>query len=792
MIEPGHPLMVPSDPPTHWGMTSALTSDAARFLDESVDATVVLDSGGHIVAVSDSMLRRSGYRAEELLGRWGMDLAHPDDAGAAMASLAGTVAEVGRHSPLRIRFRDKSGSWRPLELVANSLADPRGTVVLSLRDRTGQLGYEEMLVDRSELYRQVVELAAEGVWIIDDESRTTFTSPPMAAMLGWTAGEMLGRKIFDFMDDDGVAVAEQQFERRGAGPAENHPFRFVHRDGHPIWTRMNTTPLGAGDPYRGAIAVVSDITEQHLEHERVARERSRQRALLDALPDLMLHLDERGTYLDFHTRTIDDLPAPPEELLGRTIHDLLPSDAASAIQSAIQRTLGSGQTQDVAFTHGWVARVGGGPGERVPRMWSARLAPSGPDSIVAIIRDVTELRRAEEARIGWELEVQRRVAAEERAALEEQIQRTARLESLGRLAGGVAHDVNNLLGVIGNYVAVIRRSIPETAVLDDLTEIEKAVRRGSELTRRLLLFGRADGRPPSPLDVTGVVAECCRSLTGTAGPAIETRITSEPCDVLIDRSQLEQLVVNLIMNAQDASPADGLVTVTVARAADDELAADPSLADTPHVRVTVQDEGPGIPEDIRDQVIEPFFTTKEVGRGTGLGLAVVHGVTEAAGGKLDIGGSDRGAEITALLPMLRRPVSDVGSRPVLVVDDDPDVLRSTALLLEAHDVPVVTAGSVDEALLVLESDVVVGAVLCDILMPGRSGLELEQILARRHPHLTVAFMTGYAADHRDELPEDRPVLAKPLAISEALRVLGVEPAGRELIGTDRPVQPAPR
>ena len=659
-------------------------------------------------------------------------------------------------------------------------------VVLSVRDRTGELGFEEMLADRSELYRQIVELIADGVWIIDEESRTTFASEPMAQMLGVTPAEMLGRTIFEFMDGDGVAIAEANVERRKQGVSEAHAFKLRHREGHAVWTQMRTGPIGTNGPYVGSVAVVTDVTEQVDESRRRDRDRAHLRAMLDALPDLFFQLGADGTCLDASTTQVEQLLAPPEQLIGRTIHEVMAPGPAALVAAGIRRTLREGVAQDFDIELELPAG---------PTQFHVRMAASGPDSVVAIVRDITELRQAEQTRVEWALERHRREDAERRAELDRRLQTAARLDALGRLSGGVAHDVNNLLGVIGNYATVIGRTTSDPGLLADVEGIEEAVRHGSELTRRLLRFGRTTEASPESVDAGAVVAGIGAMVTRTARTDVSVRIESDgpACHVTVDRPQLEQAVVNLIMNAVDASPSGGEVVVRVSRGRDPS---DPAAA-TGEVWVTVSDRGPGIPTELRDRVVEPFFTTKDPGRGTGLGLSVVHGVVEEAGGRLQI--EDReggGAVIRLVLPetdaqhtggrdqrsgdaQRASHAVSVSAPGVVVVDDDPAGLASLTRLLEAHGIRVHPAGSADEAEAALEADATVHCVISDVVMPGRSGVELDEQLRSSRPDVHVVLMTGYADAARVELPTDRRVLGKPVAIDELLAAVApaLVPAG---------------
>ncbi|MGI9578349.1 MAG: PAS domain S-box protein [Microthrixaceae bacterium] len=733
------------------------------LLDLAVDSTVVLDHSGTILAGSESAVRSFGYKREEWIGSSVLELVHPEDAASAGVSLYESAQEQGRKVPLNLRVRDSSGGWRPVEVVAMAVEDPVRAIVLSVRDHTDTAGEARRLADRGELYRQVVEMAAEGVWMIDSELRATFVSEPMAAMLGLDAEAMLGRRIQDFMDAEGRSLAERNFTRRIAGDREPQVYKLRHSNGSDVWVRVNLMELGprgsdtfpAASRYEGSIAVVSDITDEHLAAQRLAVAQQQQQALLDAIPDLVFRFDSQGVYLDY-AGSREDLAMDPADFLGRPVGEVVPPVMADAVMGAIDEALDTGSRQLIEYQ----LDVEGGL-----RDFEARISPSGADTVVAICRDVTSLREGERARREWALEIERREQAEERAELERKMHQAGRLDALGRLTGGVAHDVNNLLGVIANYASVIRSSTSDAAILQDLNEIEEAVRRGSELTNRLLQVGRNADAQPSEVVVGDIVANICDVLERTGGDtsvSLRVEVAEPVARARIDRSQLEQAVMNLVINARDASPAGSEVVVRVD--------AEPMGEGTEgEILVSVLDSGTGIPEEDREQVLEPFYTTKDAGKGTGLGLSVVHRVVTEAAGRLEIGDvPGGGARVSMGFPMTTGSPRVASGPQVLVVDDDPDSLRSTKRVLEANGVSVVTADGCESAIAELMKSDELAAVLTDVVMPAGSGIELDRTVRSLRPGLPVVFMTGHAALAGSSLPTDRPVLAKPLSVGDLL------------------------
>jgi signal transduction histidine kinase/CheY-like chemotaxis protein len=520
----------------------------------------------------------------------------------------------------------------------------------------------------------------------------------------------------------------------------------------------------------GAIALVSDLTEQLVAARRLAESEAARRAVVDALPDLLFLVSSDYVVLERHAGA-DHPPLLQSDLyVGHTVGELIP-DRADQAEAAIDHTLRTGEVANFEFTFLVDDQV---------LAYEARCSRVAADQVMILVRDVTEVRAGERAARAMALEVQRRQAAEERADLERQLGRAARLEALGRLAAGVAHDMNNLLGVVGNYAAAIRGSSDEERTVLDALEIERAVRRGTELTRRLLLFGRRDGASVRVHDLRAVVSGVCSMLTRTLAPThpLQVRFDAGQALAAVDRWQLEQAVINLVINAQDASgPGDPIVV---------SLVAEPSCGGDPlgprWLRVSVTDRGPGMPPAVRERAFEPFFTTKGPERGSGLGLAVVHGMATEAGGRVEItcppGG---GTTVSIILPeAVGRPTGSVPPEApllappaarLLVVDDEEDARRSISRLLVARGYEVAEAESGDRALEVLAQVSDIDAVVTDVAMPGVSGPVLAGRIRTDFPDLPVVLVTGFGADLLDGVPADVQVLAKPLEVEQLVSTL---------------------
>ncbi len=728
---------------------------------------VLIDADGRVLEVGPSVQPVLGYEPGALLGRSCFDLVHPDDRLLALEGLGHALVEPGRrleHTTARVA--DASGSWRTMEVVArNRVEDPSvGGLVLTLRDRSGADEVEQEIAAREDRYRQIAELALEGVWCVDLGNLTTFVTHRMAAMLGYSVAEMVGRPLRDFVGEDEQVPAEELMARGRRGVAEEHALRLRHRSGRDVWTRMATTPIqGPDGSFLGSIALVTDVTEHRRAQQRLAESEARQRAVFDALPDLVFRVSADMTYLGLVAGRHYNPEFTPEMLLGLNLRDVLPADVVGPGQEAIEHTLATGEVSSFS----WDADLVG-----EPRTYEVRTSAVDADEVVVLVRDVTDVRAGERARQDYDLEVRRRRAVEQQADLDRKMARAARLEALGRLAGGVAHDMNNLLGVIANYSAAIARSTGEESTAQDVEQIEQVVRRGTQLTKRLLMFGRRDGGSVRSRDLGAITSGVGAMLSRTLGTQHRLRIQvpDEPCWAAVDRGQFEQAVINLVLNAQDAAPVGSEITVSV-------------VPVHRSVWISVSDRGPGMPAEVQERAFEPFFTTKEPGRGTGLGLAVVHGVAEEAGGDVRIDSSPmEGTTVSIVLPAVDAPdgmapedtadPSEHGAvGRVLVVDDEADALRSMSRLLSARGFEVATASSGQDALGRLEGGLEVDAVLSDVSMPGITGPALVHQLRTGRPGLPVVLVTGYGADLVDGLPEDVPLLPKPLEVEQLVSTL---------------------
>jgi len=457
--------------------------------------------------------------------------------------------------------------------------------------------------------------------------------------------------------------------------------------------------------------------------------------------------------------------------------------------------------------YGTVARTGDpirfqNPATAMGRFYDVfafRIGGDGSREVGILFKDVTEARRMQEAlqdsRDDLERRVRERTAelaeanaglrreAKEKAELQAQLVQAQKMDAVGRLAGGVAHDFNNLLTAIGGYSHLLLGSLPPgDKHREDVEEIKKAAERAGSLTRQLLAFSRQQVLELRVLDVNGVVSNLERMLRRIIGEdvALATVLAADAGRIKADPGQIEQVVLNLVINAKDAMPQGGKVTLETANVELGEDFARMHLQVRPgsYVMIVVSDTGTGMDAETQSHLFEPFFTTKEAGKGTGLGLATVYGIVKQSGGGIYVYSElGHGTTVKVYLPRIEGPVHPPapvapvrtvsGSETVLLVEDDDLVRLFLSRALRESGFKVLAASGASEAFRLCEGRRdPIHLILTDVIMPQMHGPELVKRLSTLHPEAKVVFMSGYTdttVAHHELVNSGVPFLQKPLA-----------------------------
>jgi PAS domain S-box-containing protein len=347
----------------------------------------------------------------------------------------------------------------------------------------------------------------------------------------------------------------------------------------------------------------------------------------------------------------------------------------------------------------------------------------------------------------------------ERGKLEDQLRQAQKMEAVGQLAGGVAHDFNNILSVIQSYGRFVLEAIdPDDPAHTDAEEIVKAGDRATALVRQLLTFSRREISNPVVLNLNGAISGIERLLRRTIGEDIQltTRLSEDAPQTTIDTANFEQIIMNLALNARDAMPSGGLLSIHTDRVdAGGEDSISPTLAPGAYAQITISDTGQGMSSEVLERIYEPFFTTKSRGRGTGLGLSTVYGIVQQAGGDISVSSEPgRGTTFRILLPACDEGLPDYDeaaseaatpgrNETVLVVEDEGSVRRLIERVLRAHGYRVLAAASGSEAIDMSRRSERIDLLVSDVVMPQMSGVNVAETVKSMHPHVEVLFMSGY-------------------------------------------------
>jgi two-component system cell cycle sensor histidine kinase/response regulator CckA len=491
--------------------------------------------------------------------------------------------------------------------------------------------------------------------------------------------------------------------------------------------------------------------------EAVRASEARYRAIVESAPDGVWLTDAEDRTSFVNRAMTEMLGLEAGDMLGRYPSEFVEGESRRTLGDALRRRR-SGVTERYELTF---KRADGT--ELVTEVSATPLyEPDGSYAgSTAIVIDTTERRRAQRAR----------------EVLEGRLQQAQRLETVGRLAGGIAHDFNNILAVILNYAHFVAERLPEDSPLrDDVDQISRAASRASELTRQLLIFSRRDPVAAETIDVNRLVEDTEKLLGRTLGHQVTLSSSRSPerCFVRADPAQLEHALLNLVVNARDAMPDGGSVSIATAREGDS-------------VVISVTDDGPGMEPEVAARAFEPFFTTKPKGAGTGLGLATVYGTVTAAGGDARIETAPgQGTTVVLRLPLTEEPAeerprapaaapADHGGATVLLVEDEHAVRGLSSRILTGAGYRCLEASGGTEALALYEAHgSAIDLLLTDVVMPGMSGAELAARIGAGREGPPVLFMSGYPGD-----TSLHPLLEKPFDAGQLLTAVREALAARE-------------
>jgi two-component system cell cycle sensor histidine kinase/response regulator CckA len=605
-----------------------------------------------------------------------------------------------------------------------------------------------------------MDSAINGMAIVGADEKFTYVNPSYARMLGHASPQAMIGKPWREVSNPRDAVPVEDKIRKSI---EDHgkwfgPLTIHHADGTVVPMEMAVTRLPDG----GVVCVARDITQRLSAQRGWAEAEAKYRALIEHVSAISyiaeLGVDGEWLYVSPQVETI--LGFSPEEWLTdsqKWIRHVHPED--HAIVLAAEETANRGERFQAEYR---VTRKDG----RVIWVSDTAVVVTGSDSrrsMEGIILDITE-----------------------RKVLEGQLQQARRMEAVGRLAGGIAHDFNNLLTIIKGYTELaLGRVKVQPELRTDIERIEDASERAAGLVRQLLAFSRRQVLQPKVLDLNSIVVGLDKLLRRLMDEDIEmvTLVSRSVGAIKADPGQIEQVIMNLVVNARDAMPDGGRLTVETSNVELDASYAKDHASVKPgrYVMLVVSDTGVGMSADTVAHIFEPFYTTKESGRGTGLGLSTVYGIVKQSGGYIWVYSEPgKGSAFKVYLPRVDEPLEAVtsgkalaakrkGTETVLLVEDDPQVRELTRTVLAAQGYFIIEAAGPEDAERIVENDrSEIHLLLTDVIMPGISGRELAKRLTARLPRLRVLYMSGYTYNiiaHGGNLESGVAFLQKPFTPS---------------------------
>ncbi len=734
------------------------------LMEQANDAILLLDPERRIVEANHQAAELLGRPPAEILGRPYNEMVVPEEGEVTIAGWArllaeGTIRVEGR------RFLRGDGTHVVVDIASAVVQVGEERLVLSiLRDITERLRAEAELRATKDRLDYVISANPAVLYTLHLEGAQptpSWVSANMERLVGYSAQEALtpGWWLAGLHPED-RAAAEAGVRALFDEEHLTHEFRFRHRDGTYHWIRDEQRLLrdAAGAPGE-IVGSWSDITERKRAELKLAESEEQFRAVFDGAIDAKVVTDDDGRFLEVNPAACELYGCPRAELLKRKVEEF--AEPGFRFEQVLAT---AGATGRFRASHRLFR-----PDGTVRDVDASTTINVLPRRHFSALRDMTEHRQ-----------------------LEGQFRQAQKMEAVGQLAGGVAHDFNNLLGVITGYSELLSRRLePEHAGHKALEQIRKAADRAAALTRQLLAFSRKQVLEPKVLDLNAVLAGVDKMLRRLIGEdvQIQTRFAEDLWQVKADPGQVEQVIVNLAVNARDAMPKGGQLTLETANTALDAAyaRAHTYVRPGPYVMLAVSDTGHGMDAGTQSRIFEPFFTTKEPGKGTGLGLATVFGIVKQSGGHINVYSEPgRGSTFKVYLPRIDEvatkeeaatppPPPPTGTETILLVEDAEALRVMIREILESGGYTVVDASNPDEAL--ARAQAYRGSLhlmLTDVVLPHMSGPDLAASLARVLPEMRVLYMSGYAADaigNHGVLEPGTFFIQKPFTADDLLRKL---------------------
>lgn len=701
----------------------------------------LLSPEGVLLDVNRAPLEMGGLRREDVIGKLVPDTywySHSPEAQSRVRSAIDRAAlgETVRYDEIIRAAGDKRIC---IDVVFSPLRDSDGrinNVVGSAVDITERIHIQNALIESDKQYRLLFDSSPLPMWVFDRKT-LKFLEVNEAAVqhYGYSREEFLKMGILDIRPQEEAPRLLQHLTELEPGLQASESWKHRKKDGSVIDVEITSHEL-AFQRRDAQLVVAHDVTEQLKAEEALRHSEEKFSKTFRATPlPITISVLADGRYLDINKAFSDIMGYDREDVIGRTAFDLKIWADVNDRKRMIEQLRDTGRVD--SFETQFMTRRGE---KRVVQISAEIMKLDGTDCVIAITNDITDTRK-----------------------LEEQFRQAQKMEAVGRLAGGVAHDFNNILGVIIGYSDLSReRADPDSPVLKHIEQIKKAALRASGLTAQLLAFSRQQVLQPRVLNLNAVVNNLSSMLLRLVGEDVSLNfVPGEPIgNVKLDLGQIEQVLMNLVVNARDAMPRGGRIIIETLDVELDEAYAAEHLPASPgpYVMLAVTDTGTGIEKEQISRIFEPFFTTKPTGEGTGLGLSMVYGVVQQSGGSIWVYSEPgkgttfkmyfprvEGSAISLLEPKIEARAGS-GTETILLVEDEEDLRELTADLLRSGGYKVLVAESGKAALEALKLADTVDLLLTDVIMSGMSGSDLAAHAKELRPEIKVLYMSGYTGN----------------------------------------------
>ncbi|MFP4532964.1 MAG: PAS domain S-box protein [Desulfobacterales bacterium] len=723
--------------------------------DNLEDVIFKLDMDLNYTYVSPSIKRMRGYEPEEVIGRSFREMATPDSVKRAEAVVAEEMAKAksGAADPHRIHSietevyrKDGSTIWAEAKFsfIRDENNQPIGVIGVN-RDITDRKQIVSRLMESEQKFRTLAEACPFAIMIYQDDF-WVYANPAAEAISGYPTDELYQMRFWEIVHPEYQALVRNRGSKRQSG--QNAPpaydFKIIHKSGKEVWVSLSGSSLMYQGEPAGLITVI-DITERKLAEEALRKSEEKYRAVLENIEDGYYEVDLAGNFTFFNDFVCRTSGRRPDEIMGINYREYTDAQNAKRLFQTFNEVYRTG-IPSKAFDLEIIPKAG----DRRNVEISASLIKNEADESVGfrgIIRDITERKETEA----------------HQARLEAQLQQAQKMEAVGTLAGGVAHDFNNILQAIHGYTQLLlMQKTPDDADYSKLTQLKNSGERAANLVEQLLTFSRKMEGQRRHVSLNKEIQVVEKLLKQTTPKMIERRTDLDESlwPVYADPVHIEQILLNLGSNAADAMPEGGILSFEtrniILEENSDEL---PGAAPGPYVRLTVSDTGCGMDAGTVQQIFDPFFTTKEVGKGTGLGLASVYGIVKSHGGQILCDSRvNQGTTFEIYLPAASEPAPEPeteqesampkgGNETLLVVDDELPVRAAATEILRHFGYQVLCAENAEQAIeLYREHKNQISLVILDLSMPGMGGNQCLRELLALNPNAKVIISSGYAAN----------------------------------------------